>query len=141
MQDRFLHLTEERGKRDRALPEDTKQPDTVLIANATVHLLNGESFDLLPFENAEDVKSKVNDLMESWAKSGFLLRGRHIYPWHQVARIEVTSVEEMSRAESEQRLIDWEINDQYRLQQGFWKTKKEREKKEESAEGRAHPAA
>jgi len=110
----------------------------VLIAHATVYLVNGESFALLPFESAEDVKSKVTDLMESWAKSGFLLRGRHMYPWHQVARIEVTSVEEMSRSESEQRLIDWEINDQYRLQQGFWKTRKALEKREESAEGKPH---
>jgi hypothetical protein len=105
------------------LPDQTKQPDLVLIAHATVHLLNGQSFDLLPFVNAEDVKSAVMDLIESWAKSGFLLRGRYIYPWHQIARVEVISVEEVSRSASEQRLIDWEINDQYRLQQGFWKTK------------------
>jgi len=81
--------------------------------------------------------------MENWSKSGFLLRDRYIYPWHQVAHIEVTSVEEMSRSESEQRLVDWEIHDQYRLQQGFWKTKKAREKKDdtnESAEGKPHPA-
>lgn len=126
------------------MPEETQPPDTVLIAHATVHLANGESFDLLPFESREDVKSRVTDLMENWAKSGFLLRGRYVYPWHQVARIEVTSVEEMSSAESEQRLIDWEINDQYGLQQGFWKTKKAREKKdetkEESAEGKPHAA-
>jgi len=117
------------------LPEKTNQPDTVLIAHATVHLINGESFDLLPFTDAEDVKKKVADLMENWSKSGFLLRGRHLYPWHQVARIEVISVEEILPSEAEQRLIDWEINDQYHLQQGFWKTKKEREKKDESKEG------
>jgi hypothetical protein len=125
------------------LPDQTKQPDLVLIAHATVHLLNGQSFDLLPFVNAEDVKSAVMDLIESWAKSGFLLRGRYIYPWHQIARVEVISVEEVSRSASEQRLIDWEINDQYRLQQGFWKTKKAREKKDESREGiegKPHPA-
>jgi hypothetical protein len=125
------------------LPDETKQPDLVLIAHVTVHLLNGQSFDLLPFVNAEDVKSAVMDLIESWAKSGFLLRGRYIYPWHQIARVEVISVEEVLRSESEQRLIDWEINDQYRLQQGFWKTKKAREKKDESregTEGKPHPA-
>ena len=127
------------------MPEETKQSDTVLIAHATVHLVHGESFDLLPFESTEDVKNEVTDLMENWAKSGFLLRGRYIYPWHQVARVEVTSVEELSRSESEQQLIDWEIHDQYRLQQGFWKTKKAREKKDESreenTEGKPHPGA
>ena len=117
------------------MPEKTNQPDTVLIAHATVHLVNGESLDLLPFTDAEDVKSEVADLMENWSMSGFLLRGRYLHPWHQVARIEVTSVEEISRSEADQRLIDWEINDQYRLQQGFWKTKKAREKKDESKEG------
>jgi hypothetical protein len=119
------------------------QTDTVLIAHATVHLVSGETFDLLPFTSAEDVKSEVADLIESWSKSGFLLRGRYLYPWHQVARIEVISVQEMSRRESEQRLIDWEMNDQYRLQQDFWKTKKPREKKEESKEGsnQSHPHA
>jgi hypothetical protein len=106
-----------------------------------VHLVNGESFNLLPFQSPEDVKSKVADLMESWSKSGFLLRGRFLYPWHQVARIEVLSVEEMSRSESEQKLIDWELNDQYRLQQDFWKTKKAIEKKDESAEGKPRSAA
>jgi hypothetical protein len=123
------------------LPEETKQPNTVLIAHVTVHLVNGESFDLLPFESAEDVKSKVNDLVESWGKSGFLLRGRRIYPWHQVLQIEVTSVEELSQSEAAQRLIDWEISDQLRLQNGFWKTKKEREKKEESGKGKQESAS
>lgn len=126
------------------MPEESKPPETVLIAHATVHLVNGQTFDLLPFKSTEDVKSEVADLIENWSTSGFLLRGRYIYPWHQVAHIEVISVEETSRCESEQRLIDWEIHDQYRLQQGFWKTKKAREKKdeskEESAEGKPHPA-
>ena len=119
------------------MPEKAKLPDTILIANATVYLVNGESFELLPFAHEEDVKSTVNDLMESWAKSGFLLRGRHIYPWHQVQRVEVSSVEELSRSESEQQLIDWETHDQFRLQQDFWKTKKPREKKGESKESGA----
>ena len=37
--------------------------DTVLIAYATVHLESGESFELLPFEDANDVKSRVCDLI------------------------------------------------------------------------------
>jgi hypothetical protein len=139
-----ISIGECQRKRDEPLSEEIKPSETVLIAHATVHLVNDESFDLLPFKSDEDVKSKVADLMENWSKSGFLLRGRYIYPWHQVAHVEVTLVEEMSPIESEQQLIDWEINDQYRLQQGFWKTKKPREKKDESkqesAEGKPHPA-
>ena len=119
------------------MPEEIPQPDTILIAHATVHLAGGESFDLLPFQNTEDVKSEVNDLMENWAKSGFLLRGRRIYPWHQVLRVEVTSVDELTRSEAAQRLTDWETNDLYRVQQGFWKTKKAREKKEVAKEPQA----
>lgn len=114
------------------MPEETRQSDTILIAHATVHLVGGETFDLIPFQSADDVKSEVNDLMESWAKSGFLLRGQRIYPWHQVLRVEVTAVDEMSRSEAAQRLVEWEINDLYRVQQGFWRTKKAREKKEET---------
>ena len=78
--------------------------------------------------------------MESWVKSGFLLRGRRIYPWHQVVRLEVTSVEEVSRSEAAQRLTDWEINDLYRVQQDFWKTKKPKAKKDEKQGGGSpHP--
>jgi hypothetical protein len=117
------------------VPDENQLPQTILLAHATVYLVDGESFDLLPFESAEDVKSEFNELMESWAKSGFLLRGKRIYPWHQVARVEVTSVEELPHSEAAQKLTDWEVNDLYRVQQNFWKTKKPREKKEENKEG------
>jgi hypothetical protein len=97
--------------------------ETVLVAYVTVHLESGESFELLPFEDAQDVKSKVSDLMGDWAKSGFLIRGSHIYPWHRVQRIEATKVEEMSESDSRRRLDEWQAKDMARLQQGFWKTK------------------
>ena len=113
------------------MPEETQLSDTILVAHAKVYLVGGETFDLLPFQNTEDVKSEVNDLMENWAKSGFLLRGRRIYPWHQVVRVEVTSVDELSRSEAAQQLVDWETHDLYRVQQNFWKTKKARGKKDE----------
>jgi hypothetical protein len=113
------------------VPEENQQTETVLIAHATVFLVNGDSFELLPFENDDDVKSSVNALMENWAKSGFLLRGKRIYPWHQVQRVEVTAVEELSRAEAAQNLTEWSIQDTYQVQQSFWKTKKPREKKDE----------
>jgi hypothetical protein len=108
--------------------------ETVLVAYVTVHLESGESFELLPFEDAHDVKSKVSDLMGDWAKSGFLIRGSHIYPWHRVQRIEATKVEEMSESDSRRRLDEWQAKDMARLQQGFWKTKQAREKKEEGGE-------
>jgi hypothetical protein len=98
--------------------------DTVLLAFLTVHLESGESFELLPFEDAEDVKAKVSNLMKAWAKSGFLIRGSQIYPWHQVRRIEATSVEELSRADARLRRQQWETRDTAHLQQSFWKTKK-----------------
>jgi hypothetical protein len=122
------------------VPDSTEMPDTILLAYATVHMVDGESFELLPFENTNDVKSELSDLIENWAKSGFLLRGKRIYPWHQVARIEATSVEELSRSEAAQRLTDWQAIDLYRVQQDFWKTKKPRTRKENngSQENKSH---
>ena len=109
--------------------------ETVLVAYVTVHLESGESFELLPFEDAQDVKSKVDDLMRDWAKSGFLIRGNLIVPWHRVQRIEATKVEELSLGDSRRRLDEWQARDVARLQQGFWKTKQAREKKDVGGEG------
>jgi hypothetical protein len=108
-----------------------RSDDTVLVAHVTVHLAEGEPFELLPFEDEQDVKSKVSDLLGDWAKSGFLIRGSEINPWNQVQRIEATNVEELSRDESELRRKEWEARETARMQQSFWKTKKGREKKEE----------
>jgi hypothetical protein len=103
--------------------------ETVLIAHVTVHLKSGDSFELLPFEDTSDVKSRVSDLMGDWFKSGFLIRGARIYPWHQVKLVEATEVAELSKRESEQRFEQWEALDPAHLQQSFWKTKQMREKK------------
>ncbi len=111
--------------------KDGKDDGTVLVAWVTVHLESGDSFELLPFEDAQDVKSKVSDLMKDWAKSGFLIRGSEIYPWHRVKRIVATKVEELSSTDSKRRLEEWQAKDTARLQQSFWKTKKAREKKDE----------
>jgi len=111
--------------------ENGKDDGTVLVAWVTVHLESGDSFELLPFEDAQDVKSKVGDLMKDWAKSGFLIRGSEIYPWHRVQRIVATKVEELSRTDSKKRLEEWQAKDAARLQQSFWKTKHAREKKDE----------
>ena len=104
-------------------------PETLLIAHVTAHLLDGTSFELYPFVDVDDVKNKVSELVEGWANSGFLLRGAHLVPWHQVKLIEATSVEEISRQEAQQRLMTWQAEDQRRAVQNFWKTKNE--KKEE----------
>lgn len=111
--------------------EKTQQEDgTVLVAYVTVHLESGESFELLPFEDAQDVKSRVGDLMKDWAKSGFLIRGNHIYPWHRVKLVEATKVEDLSTDESKLRIAEWQARDKARLQQSFWMTKKPREKRD-----------
>ncbi|MFP5227258.1 MAG: hypothetical protein ACLGXA_06480 [Acidobacteriota bacterium] len=114
---------------------DEKQEDmdeTVLVAWVTVHLESGESFELLPFEDTEDVKRKVCDLMKAWAKSGFLIRGNQIYPWHRVRRVEAVKVEEMSRTDAQLRREEWQARETASLQQSFWKTKRMHPDKEES---------
>jgi hypothetical protein len=108
---------------------------TVLIAYVTVHLESGESFELLPFEDAEDVKTKVCELMKAWAKSGFLIRGSHIYPWHRVRRIEATKVEELSLSDSRLRMEEWKARDTAQMQNSFWKTKRLHKETEERDEG------
>lgn len=109
--------------------------DTVLVAEVRVHLHDGEPFELLPFVDAQDVKSKVSDLLEDWSKSGFLVRGSQIIPWHCVRRVEALRVEELTRAEAERRLDEWTTRDQQQYQQSFWKTKEPRKKKDEDGEG------
>jgi len=117
--------------------------DTVLVAEVRVHLRDGEPFELLPFVDGKDVKSKVSDLLEEWAKSGFLVRGSQIIPWHRVERVEAVSVEELAPDEAERRLTEWSTRDQRQYQQSFWKTKEPREKKKKDgdAEGGGKPGA
>ena len=102
-------------------------PKTLLIAHATAQLVTGESFELLPFTDENDVKAKFSQLMDDWAKSGFLLRGPRTYPWHQVRQVNVTSVDEVPEREARQRMLDWELADMAHQQQSFWKTKKQQE--------------
>jgi hypothetical protein len=114
-------------KKETERPED----ETVLAAYVTVHLTSGDSFELLPFRDDADVKSKVTDLLDDWAKSGYLVRGGHIYPWHQVKLVEATSITELSRRDSEQQLVEWQTSDLTHLQQAFWKTKHPRKSKQD----------
>lgn len=120
---------------------EREQDETVLLAHVKVHMISGDSFELLPFEDPNDVKSRVSDLIGDWSKSGFLVRGSRIYPWHQVRLIEATSVEELSRGEARQRQEEWAARDVERLQQSFWRTKQPREKDKEgeNGEAEAHP--
>ena len=121
---------------------DGKQqhPETLLIAHVTIHLLTGESFELYPFVDPDDVKAKVSELVEGWASSGFLLRGSRMYPWHQVRLLEATTVEEITRQEAQQRLLAWQAEDQIRAVQSFWKTKarSEESKDEEGKKEESH---
>jgi hypothetical protein len=114
-------------------PGASDQENTILVAHATVHLLTGETFQLLPFQHKEDVKSEVSKLIESWSQSGFLLRGSRLYPWHQVRLIEVTSVEELPASQAAQELLDWQIQDEYRVLDSFWKTKQPQPKEDDKS--------
>lgn len=114
---------------------------TVLVAEVRVQLVSGEWFELLPFEDENDVKAKVSDLLTEWAKSGFLVRGADIVPWHQVRRLEATRVEELTRGDAALRRKEWETKETARLQQSFWMTKKARETKEEGESGKSQSRA
>lgn len=118
--------------------------DTVLVAYVTVHLEDGESFELLPFEDTHDVKSKVGDLVEEWVRSGVLVRGNQLIPWHRVRRLEATKVEELKLADAQLRREQWRARETERLQQSFWRTKVTREKRnegeKEDSDSGGHPA-
>lgn len=117
--------------------------DTVLVAYVTVFLEDGESFQLLPFEDPHDVKSRVGDLVRDWAQSGFLVRGSRIIPWHRVQRLEAAKVEELKLEDARLRREQWQAQETERLQQSFWQTKEPRAKKDEekNAGGNNRPAA
>jgi hypothetical protein len=92
----------------------------MLIAHLKARLVSGEIVDLLPVRHETDVKKEVSGLLDGWAKSGFLIWEKFIYPWHQVQTIEVT-VESLSNAESAQRMVDLHGSDRARLHEEFWK--------------------
>lgn len=121
------------------MASEEQKPDTVLVAQVQVHLLSGESFELLPFEDENDVKAKVSGLLTDWSKSGFLIRGADIVPWHRVERLEALAVEELSPSDAALRRTEWEAKETSRLQQSFWRTKTPREKKKEDESGSSQP--
>jgi hypothetical protein len=111
--------------------KEEKEPKVLVIAQLRAFLASGESFDLLPIKHEQDVKSEVESLVESWAKSGFLVHGRFIYPWHQVNHVEVTQVEEMPSQLAHQRFDELYAAQRARLQEGFWRTRRKTEKEPE----------
>jgi hypothetical protein len=119
---------------------DNNEPQVLLIAQLRAHLVSGESFELLPIQHEQDVKSEVESLVESWSESGFLVHGRFIYPWHQVKHVEVTQVEEMPMQLARQRYPEFYGAARARAQDDFWRTRSKTEKKEgqEANAGGAH---
>jgi hypothetical protein len=92
----------------------------MLIAHLKARMVSGETVDLLPVRHETDVKKEVSGLLEGWAKSGFLIREKFIYPWQQVQTIEV-AVESISNAEAAQKLTGLQGADRAKLHEGFWK--------------------
>jgi hypothetical protein len=116
--------------------EKAPQDNILLIAQVKVNLLNGDLIDLLPFKHEEDVRAEVNKFIEEWVKTGFLLKGNFLYPWHQVKNVEVVWVKALIKAEAKPYLDAWQMDTD--AQKSFWKTRKPAgkqadEKKEESA--------
>ena len=101
--------------------EEQKKEDVLLVAEVRAHFLDGATVNLLPFKNEEDVRAEVNKFIEDWSKTGFLLKGNFMYPWHQVKSVEVLSVRSMTHAEAQPYLTDWERDTE--AQKVFWKTR------------------
>jgi hypothetical protein len=113
--------------------------ETVLVAQVMVQLVSGERFELLPFEGVKDVKCRVCDLVKDWAKSGFLVRGNEIIPWHQVQKVMAERVEELSKGESDLLRREWEARELERQQKSFWRTKNARKQSDDSGSGGGEP--
>jgi len=91
-----------------------------VIAHVKAHLVSGETVDLLPVRHETDVKKEVNELLEGWAKSGFLIWEKLFTRGNQCKRSKSPS-ESLSNAEAAQRLLDLHGADRARLHEEFWK--------------------
>lgn len=109
---------------------EDREPKVLLIAQLRAFLVSGESFELLPIQHEQDVKSEVESLVQSWSESGFLVHGRFIYPWHQVKHIEVTEVEEMPLELAHQHFEELYAAERARTQEDFWRTRRKTVKEE-----------
>jgi hypothetical protein len=106
------------------MAEEKEKPreDVLLVADVRATFLNGDTIELLPFKNEEDVRSEINKFIEDWVKTGFLLKENFLYPWHQVKSVEVVSVQAMTHAQAEPYLEVWQRDAEG--QKLFWKTRK-----------------
>lgn len=91
----------------------------MLIAHLKAHLVSGDVVDLLPVRHETDVKKEVTDLLDKWASSGYLMREKYIYPWHQVKRVEV-AVENASQGQEAQNMVNLQGSDRAKLNDEFW---------------------
>jgi len=102
--------------------DDAQQGDELLIAEVKAYFIDGEAVDLLPFKHETDVRAEVNKFIEEWVKTGFLLQGPFLYPWHQVKMVEVVSVQALTHAQAAPYLENWRQDTE--AQKAFWKTRK-----------------
>jgi hypothetical protein len=96
----------------------------MLIARLKAHLISGSVVDLLPVRHETDVKKEVTDLLDKWASSGFLMREKYVYPWHQVKTVEV-SVENVSQGQEAQSMVNLHASDRAKLNDEFWQGKRQ----------------
>jgi hypothetical protein len=121
-----FRMAEDKDKKDQ--PKE----DIILIAEVRAHLHDGETIDLLPSTHEEDVRTEVNQFIDDWSKTGFLLKENFLYPWHRVKVVEVMSVQAMTHAQAAPYIDQW--NQDTEAQKAFWKTRKPQAKKEEKTE-------
>ncbi|AXC11545.1 hypothetical protein ACPOL_2221 [Acidisarcina polymorpha] len=116
--------------------EEQPKDDLLLVAHVRARLLGGEVIDLLPFKHETDVRGEVNRFIEDWVKTGFLLKQNLLYPWHQVQRVEVVSVQILNPEQAQPYLEVWKLDTDG--QKDFWKTRQPQGKKDGEKEGGAH---
>ncbi len=111
--------------------------DVILTAEVRAHFIDGETVDLLPFKHEDDVRAEINKFIEDWSKTGFLLKGNLMYPWHRIKLVEVVSVQALTRAQATPYFEQWRQDTE--AQKAFWKTRKPQAKKEEKQQSGPPP--
>jgi hypothetical protein len=91
----------------------------MLIAHLKAHLVSGDTVELLPVRHETDVKKEVTELLNNWASSGFLMREKYVYPWHQVKTVEI-AVENVSQEQASQKMVNLQGSDRTKLNEEFW---------------------
>ncbi len=96
----------------------------MLIAHLKAHLVSGDTVELLPVRHETDVKKEVTELLNNWASSGFLMREKYVYPWHQVKTVEI-AVENLSQEQAAQKMVNLQGSDRAKLNEEFWQGNRE----------------